>query len=82
MVRSCCVIGCTARMNPGEVGFYKIPSEKEPNRRKEWMDSIRRVDFESHSKPWTPSPDDRVCNAHFITGKILFSGCQASYIFL
>ena len=30
VVHSCCVIGCTARGSDSDIGFFRIPSEKEP----------------------------------------------------
>ena len=68
MVHSCCVIGCTARWNESDKRFFRIPSEKEPEKRQRWLQSIRRADPNDRSKSWTPSSGDRVCKAHFLTG--------------
>ena len=68
MVHSCCVIGCTARWSDSDKGFFRIPSEKEPEKRQRWLQSIRRADPNDQSKSWSPSSGDRVCKAHFLTG--------------
>ena len=70
MVYSCCVIGCTARWSEDDKGFFRIPSEKEPEKWRLWLQSIRRADPKDSTKSWIPSSGDRVCKAHFLTGKV------------
>ena len=70
MVHSCCVIGCTARWSEDDKGFYRIPSEEEPDKRRLWLQSIRRADPKHSTKSWIPSSGDRVCKALFLAGKV------------
>ena len=68
MVKSCCVIGCTARFEDGK-RFFRIPVKEQSERRQKWLNSIRRMDPEDPKKNWIPGSGDRVCSDHFLTGK-------------
>ena len=62
MVNNCCVVGCTNYVGkkPG-LRFYSFPSDTQ--RREKWVAAVRRKD-------WQPSKYTRICNEHFITGKL------------
>ena len=68
MVHSCCVIGCAARWTAEGQGFFRLPSENDPERRRQWLYNINRGNLENPQKPWIPKSADRVCKAHFLTG--------------
>lgn len=68
MVHSCCVVGCTARWEPGKK-FFRIPTDKQREKRKKWLLAIRRLNPDSPKKAWIPADTDRVCEAHFDHGK-------------
>ncbi|XP_041835334.1 uncharacterized protein LOC121636074 [Melanotaenia boesemani] len=67
MVHSCCVIGCTARWGPNKK-FFRIPTEKDPEKRRKWLRAFRRLNPDAPKKAWIPSATDRVCEAHFVQG--------------
>ncbi|KAF4097419.1 hypothetical protein G5714_021427 [Onychostoma macrolepis] len=67
MVHSCCVVDCTARWGPDKK-FFRIPSEKDREKRKKWLRAIRRLNLDAPKKAWIPAASDRVCEAHFVHG--------------
>ena len=48
--------------------FLEFLQKKNQKKRQRWLQSRRRADPNDRSKSWTPSSDDRVCKAHFLTG--------------
>jgi len=72
MVKSCCVVGCTANKakNP-DISFYMIPNEAtEPERRLSWLAAIDRATCDDHTKAWVPKSDyTYVCSQHFVTSE-------------
>ena len=67
---SCCVVGCQNRTKDG-VKLFGLPAGSHPfqrNRRRLWLQAIKRVWDESSVKK-----DVRVCSAHFISGKVKLS---------
>ena len=60
MPSSCCAIGCTQRVSKvNGIKMFRVPID--PERRKAWVDAIKRVG-------WQPKAHSRVCSAHFISG--------------
>ena len=60
MPSSCCAIGCTQRVSKANgIKMFRFPID--PERRKAWVDAIKRVE-------WQPKAHSRVCSAHLISG--------------
>ncbi|KAH3710281.1 hypothetical protein DPMN_069756 [Dreissena polymorpha] len=69
----CCVPGCSnSRGSCNRLGlkvaFYQIPSN--PERRKLWLQRIRRGEVDEHGRiiPFIPKSHTRICSQHFIGG--------------
>ena len=63
MVNHCSVVGCSNRVGKKEgLSFYRFPLG-DKDRCNRWVAAVRRVD-------WKPSVHSRICNEHFITGKL------------
>jgi len=64
MPRSCSAYECnnadTTEARESGLRFYRIPVE--PERRRVWLNALRRKDFD-------PKPDACICSKHFISGK-------------
>lgn len=59
---SCCAVNCTNRFKKGSgIGFYVFPVNVE--RKKGWLQAISRGGGRS------PKDHDRLCGAHFVSGK-------------
>ena len=86
MVKWCCTFGCSNKEGRDDVSFYRFPlqtrkrkggPEGAQNRRILWVNAVKRAAVNSTSKAWEPSQHDRLCSAHFISGKFcikLFTG--------
>ena len=61
MPSSCCAIGCTQPRVSKANGIKMFRFPIDPERRKAWVDAIKRVG-------WQPKAHSRVCSAHFISG--------------
>ena len=58
---SCCAVNCTNRFAKGSlVKFFVFPAD--PERRKRWIVAVSR-------DKWLPSKYDRLCSAHFVSGR-------------
>lgn len=67
----CCVSGCEKRyIRSKKLKFYKIPSRG--HRRRLWLRAIQ----EANGSTARLTEDDRVCGAHFISGKLRLELCQ------
>ena len=65
MPSSCCAVGCSNRKSSEkELLFYRIPSEKDPERRQSWIDAVGRKDWSQEK-----INNARLCSEHFISGK-------------
>ncbi|XP_074646237.1 THAP domain-containing protein 1-like [Tubulanus polymorphus] len=64
MGKVCVAVGCHNRQDVSpNLHFYRIPAASATaNRRSRWIAAIRRDN-------WTPSPHDRLCSSHFISGQ-------------
>jgi hypothetical protein len=59
---SCCAVHCTNQFKKGSgIGFYVFPMNVE--RKKRWLQAISR------GGGWLPKDHDRLCGAHFVSGK-------------
>uniref|UniRef100_A0A8C1JKF3 THAP-type domain-containing protein n=1 Tax=Cyprinus carpio TaxID=7962 RepID=A0A8C1JKF3_CYPCA len=78
MLKSCCVVFCTAnKLTNYELKFYILSNKhKEPERRTKWLQAIRRED--DQGKLWNPRTKHvYVCSWHFITFMyIILHFCQ------
>ena len=58
MVMSCSAFGCQNRFNKdSNIRFHAFP--KDPERRKKWIQAVRRVNFQ-------PTAYDKICSEHFL----------------
>ena len=63
MVNHCSVVGCSNRVGKKErLSFYRFPLG-DKDRCNRWVAAVCHVD-------WKPSVHSRICNEHFITGKL------------
>ena len=60
MGKSCCAVGCSNRYSKGcGLQFYRFP--RDPERRRQWIASVNR-------KNWEPTEHSWICSSHFIGG--------------
>ena len=70
----CCISGCKNSAKGGQHSFHRVPKmhinnrttytdEQIAERRKKWIESINRIDFDTMKDP-------RVCGDHFVSGLI------------
>ena len=65
MVHTCVAVGCHNRKNPASgLSFYRFPKDGE--RRARWTAAVKR-------EHWQPNDTCRLCSAHFISGRCLFT---------
>jgi len=78
MPTSCVVIGCyNHHQTGGGVSFYRFPADNSERRRK-WISFVSRENEDG--SPWEPSDGDRVCSAHFISGKKSDDACNPDFV--
>ena len=67
MPTSCVVVDCyNHHQMGGGINFYHFPAE-DLERRRKWISFASRKNEDE--SPWEPADGDRVCSAHFISGK-------------
>ena len=72
MVACCAAVGCKNRKKKGSgISFFRFPQDSA--RRKQWVASMRRAQ-------WTPRDWDRLCSAHFVSGRPSRSPREVDYV--
>ena len=62
----CCAIGCTNHQGDEGLSFFRA-KRADIDQSRAWAKAINRAD--ENGELWMPSDSDRICSAHFITGK-------------
>ncbi|XP_063528978.1 uncharacterized protein LOC134740463 [Cydia strobilella] len=76
---SCVVINCENTSRNSDCKFYRFPTTLwKQEQRNKWIIAVRRINPDGSL--WHPKPDDRICSAHFISGRKADEQASPSYV--